>query len=224
MNTARHRSSAPRKSRILVVDDHPIVREGIARLVEREPDLEVCSQAETAKQALALAEECRPDLAIVDLALGEDDGLTLIRDLRKHHPDTRVLVLSIHSESFYVERALRAGAIGYVKKQEAARNVIAAIRSVLAGGVYLSEVGTAKLAQGIAGEGEAGFFAKLTDRELQVLRLLGSGLSTRQIAERLDVSVKTIDSHRENLKRKLQLASGSELVRYSISWLDTEQR
>lgn len=220
MNEAR--LTVPRgRWRVLIVDDHPLVRAGIAALIGGEPDLEVCGEAGTFGEALELARGTGPDLAILDLSLAEGSGLELVKRLKRGEHDIRILVCSLHDESLFAQRALNAGAMGYINKQEATSNVIQAIRRVLSGKIYLSKRMTERLLQGFAGGELVGAMPpirSLTDRELEVFSLIGRGLSTSRIAEQLHLSVKTVEAHREKIKKKLNLDSGSELMRYAVQW------
>lgn len=210
-----------RPARIFLVDDHPIVRQGLCELITPEEDLTVCGEAEDAATALRQIEDTQPDLVMVDISLRDSNGIELIKDLKIRCPQVPVLVLSMHDESFYAERVLRAGARGYITKEEATEGVIAAIRKVLQGEVYLSDKMASKvLSKLVTGTGEAGRLSvdSLTDRELQVFELIGQGVGTRQIAERLHLSAKTVESHRSNIKRKLQLDGAAELLRHAIQW------
>ncbi len=211
-------------STILVVDDHPMLRRGLVALLDGEPDLEVCAEAATVQAALQALARCAPDLAIVDLGLDGSDGLDLIKAIKLRHPGTRSIVLSMHDESVYAERALRAGAQGYVSKQQMGDTVLGAVRQVLAGGVYMSEALGKRFAErfivGAAAPREASV-AGLTDRELSVFRLIGQGQTTRQIALALHLSIKTIEAHREHIKHKLALESGAALARCATLWADT---
>ena len=210
---------APGKSRVLVVDDHPIVRERLAELINREPDLLVCGEAEDAIQAMERAAAVSPDIAIVDISLKDTYGIELIKQLKAGYPSLPVLVLSMHDESLYAERALRAGAKGYITKQEATKQILTAIRRVLNGGVYVSEKLADLILQRVSGgpRGTAGSPAeRLSDRELEVFQLLGEGMPVKQIAKNLHVSVKTIETHREHIKDKLGFKTSSELLRYAI--------
>jgi DNA-binding NarL/FixJ family response regulator len=209
--------SASRQARILVVDDHPLVRAGFKALIDSEPDLLVCAEAATCAQALALAEQAAPDLAVVDLSLLEGSGLDLIKRMHARFPGVRLLVCSMHDESVFAERTLKAGARGYIGKQEATDHVVEAIRKVLSGEVYLSPAMTQRMLIGLA-DGQPASPRDLTDRELEVLTLIGRGLGTGQVAEQLHLSVKTVENHREKIKRKLKLASAGELARYAIQW------
>ncbi len=213
-------------TRILVVDDHPIMRAGLAQLIAEEPDLAVCGEAADAHGALEAVETLQPDLAIVDITLKDSSGIDLIKDLRVRRPKLPVLVLSMHDEMFYAERALRAGARGYVTKSEVADRIIEAVRKVLAGEVYVSgKVADKMISSMVGGRSDPKAFPidRLTDRELQVLELIGEGLQTREIAGRLHVSVKTVDAHREHIKRKLDLDGANELVKYAVQWVQFER-
>ncbi len=207
---------------ILIVDDHPLVRQGVALLINQADDLEVCGEAESVHEALELLERVEPDLAIVDLTLKDSSGLELIKDIQVRRPNLRVLVLSMRDEGFYAERVLRAGARGYVTKEEGPEKVIEGIRDVLAGKIHVSErMATrvmSRIVQGMDGEHESPIDS-LTDRELQVLELMGHGLATREIGQRLHISPKTVDSHREHIKDKLQLTSANDLLKHAIQWV-----
>lgn len=206
--------------RILVVDDHPIVRYGVRQLIDAEPGLQVCGEADSAPSALAFAKSSRPEVVLVDLSLLESSGLSLIRELSDSAPEVRVLVLSMHDEAHFAERALRAGARGYIMKQEAIGGLVHAIRVVLSGRIYVSET----VAQGVLeriGTAErfpVGSLAALTDRELEVFELIGRGGSTAAIARHLGVSVKTVETYRANIKTKFNLKDATDLVRYATSW------
>ncbi|MEM9997484.1 MAG: response regulator transcription factor [Bacteroidota bacterium] len=207
---------------VLLVDDHPVVRQGLIRLVNLETDLEVVAEANGAEEALAALEKHRIDLAVVDITLEGVSGLELVRQIRERYDGVRVLVLSMHHERFYAERALRAGAQGYVMKQRAPAEVIEAIRRVLEGDLYLSEELSDDLLRR-AVEGRAGASTNpaevLSDRELEVLQLIGQGVRTRDIADRLSLSIKTIESYRANIKRKLDLQNATELAHYAFAWV-----
>lgn len=220
------RAKVKTKRRIVVVDDHPIVRQGLAELIACHDDLEICGEAEDANEAIELIERTRPDLAVIDISLKKSSGVDLIRDLKVHMPDLPVLVLSMHDESFYAERVLRAGARGYVTKAEAAVTVVDAIRKILSGQIYLSEAMSSrmlsKFVDGPAGKGGRPV-DRLSNRELQVFELIGRGISTRRIAEDLHLSVKTIESHRENIKHKLKLSDAVELLQHAIQWVRAQE-
>ncbi len=210
------------KTTVLVVDDHPILREGIVQLVNREPDFDACAEAGNMDEALAALASRSIALAVVDISLEGRSGLELLKAMKTHHPATRCVVVSMHDENLYAERALRAGARGYVMKQEAPRKIVAALRDVRNGALYLSDPLRARLLERIvvsAPEPAAAPLATLTDREFEVLRLVGRGMKSGQIAETLKRSVNTIEAHRANIKRKLGLASAAELARYAYSTL-----
>jgi DNA-binding NarL/FixJ family response regulator len=208
---------------ILIVDDHPLLRHGLAALIRTELDLDVCGEAATSKAALEAIREHRPDLVIVDLALDGADGLDLIKAMKARHPEIPALVLSMHDEALYAERALRAGARGYVNKQQLDDTLLVAIRRVLNGEMYMSEKAGARFAAkflgGVTLEKDSPL-AVLTDRELEVFRLIGQGRCSRDIAQQLHLSVKTIESYREHIKQKLALESGAELVRRATLWVE----
>jgi DNA-binding NarL/FixJ family response regulator len=209
------------KTRILLVDDHPVVRDGLAEAINRTPDLIVCGVADARHQALRTAEETNPDLAVVDLLLKDSSGLELIKDMHVRWPRLLILVVSMQDEQVYAERALRAGARGYITKQQATRNIVAAIRHVLGGEIYLSEKLASTVLVRLVSNPDAtcdSITESLTDRELQVFELTGTGMSTREIAERLHVDVKTVETYRSRLKEKLNLKDGSELLQLAIRW------
>ena len=208
-------------ARIVIVDDHPIVRHGLAQLINDESGLSVCGSASGAAQALEVLAKTEPDLVILDLSLGDESGLDLIKTLQARYPELPVLVLSMHDEAYYADRVLRAGAMGYIMKQEAAEQMISAIHQVLSGKVYLSESMAASMLTRLVGRKVVRGGTPvdhLTDRELQVLGLIGKGLGTRQIADKLHLSVKTVENHREHIKAKLKLRTSAELVRYAVRW------
>jgi len=205
--------------RIMLVDDHPVMREGMLQLINHQPDLSICGQYEDAATAFAAIPMLSPDLVVIDLSLKGSSGLELVKNSRASYPKLRILVLSMYDESLYAERVLRAGAAGYIMKEEATENVLDAIRQVLGGGVYLSEKMNAKLMrQWIGGKPtERGFsLERLSDRELEVFGLIGQGKGTRQIAKHLRLSVKTVESHRAHIKEKLNLKDANELVHTAI--------
>lgn len=211
--------------RVIVVDDHPVVREGLALLIGQEADLAYCGDAECASDALKLMAEANPDLAIVDISLRDSSGIELIKDIRVRFPEVMVLVLSMHDESFYAERVLRAGARGYVTKDEAIDKVVTAIRRILTGEIYLSDKMSSKMLCKLveARAGASGMSVEcLSDRELQVFELIGQGMGTRNIAQTLHLSTKTIESHRERIKKKLKLGNASELLQHAIQWVQLE--
>ena len=218
-----HRTSGSASpARILIVDDHPIVRLGIRQMISGDPSLSVCCEADSAEAALQMAQGSNADLAIVDLSLGQVTGLELIRQLHESVPDLPVLVLSMHDEALFAERTLRAGARGYIMKHEAIDGLVGAIRHVLSGRIYVSE----RMSQGIlerVGREELPSgrrLGNLSDRELAVFEMIGRGLSTAAIAEQLGVSVKTIETYRSNIKTKLNLKDAADLIRFAATWTE----
>ena len=210
-----------KRRRIVLVDDHPMVRERLAEILDREADLAVCGEAEDRHEALAVVQSKRPDLVIVDLTLKNSDGLELIKDIHSRWPRLQVLVLSMHDESLYAERAIRAGARGYITKQEATRDILLAVRRILGGDIYVNDRIATRLLGRLAAHPDKMVAAPaemLADRELQVFELTGRGLNTREIAARLRVSVKTIETYRARIRQKLNLQDGSELLQLAISW------
>ncbi len=210
------------RARVLIVDDHPIVSQGLAQLIGREPDLEVCGCAPDVASALAAIAELDPDVAVVDLSLGNTSGLQLIKDCKVRYPELPILVLSMHDETLYAERSLRAGAQGYVMKKAAPETVLAALRRVVSGAIYLSDDMATRLLQGMVTTRPAAagpLVELLSDRELEVFSLIGSGASTQKIAETLHLSPKTIETHRAHIKEKLQLKTGTELLLHAMKWV-----
>jgi DNA-binding NarL/FixJ family response regulator len=208
-------------TRIMLVDDHPIVREGLAESINRETDLHVCAQAEDHLEALKAIENSKPDLVVVDLMLRNSSGLELIKDIHSRWPGMLILVVSMHDETLYAERVLRAGAQGYITKQEAPRDILLAIRRILGGGVYLNErTASAVLARlGSKTQGASNTISELlADRELQVFELTGMGLSTREIAGQLHIDMKTVDTYRARIREKLNLKTSRELLQLAIRW------
>ena len=222
MTEQQDSAQAGGKIRILLVDDHPIVRQGIGLLVAQEPDMVVCAEADSAPAALEAIERARPDVAVVDLTLKDSLGLELLKDIRVRHPKLLVLIYSMRDETFYAERVLRAGARGYVTKEEGGRTVIEGIRVILTGRIHLSEKMASKMiGRFIGGDGKSprDSIGSLTDRELEVFELIGQGLPTREIAERLHLSAKTVDSHREHIKEKLRIDNATDLLKHAIEWV-----
>ena len=216
-----HRNSIIESARILLVDDHPIVREGIAALIARQRDMEVCGQVAGVAEALQLVDEKRPDLAVVDLSLQDGHGLNLTKQIKSRNTGTKVLIHSMYDEALYAERALQAGACGYVNKQDDPEKLLEAIRHVLKGNVHFSAavlVGITACSNAGKPKQAGGAVETLTDRELQVFELIGEGLTTRAIAGRLDLSMHTIDTHREKIKAKLHLKNAVELTRHAVQW------
>ena len=225
MERKAQRRSGPRAAawRLIVIDDHPLVRQGLTATLSSEPDLEVLAEAGGYAEALDAVSHHPADVAIVDLSLGDRGGLELVKQLRSLHPELALLVLSMHDEKLYAERSLRAGARGYVMKQESTDRLVAAIREVARGGLYVSEAMSARLLGRLMGggrdEGSSSPAAQLSDREIEVFEHLGRGLGTKQIAGKLGLSVKTIETHRETIKDKLGIETASELVHHATQWL-----
>jgi len=217
MNSSRS-SAVTSKQKVFLIDDHPIVRQGLALFIDREPDLMVCGEADGANSALQAIRESVPDFVVLDISLDGPDGLELLKTLRATYPNLPVLILSMHDESAYAERALRAGANGYIMKQEATEKVLTAIRQILRGDVYLSERLTKRMLQqfvhGAVSPRDP--LANLSDRELEVYRLIGAGHGTRQIADELHVSTKTVETYQAHIKEKLSLRNARELVQHAI--------
>ncbi|HWD20283.1 MAG TPA: response regulator transcription factor [Verrucomicrobiae bacterium] len=214
------------KTRVLIVDDHPLLRKGVVELVNAEKDFEVVGEAEDTHRALTAIEVSKPDVALVDITLGGGSGIELLKDIRVRFPKLLVLVLSMHDETVYAHRALRAGASGYIMKQEGAERVVTALRKVMKGEVYLSErLGSRMLTTLVGGRATltGSPIEALSDRELEVFTLIGHGHGTRPIAEKLHLSVKTIESHRAHIKEKLNLQNATELVHHAIQWVQSEK-
>jgi len=215
-------SAVTAQRRVLIVDDHPIVRQGLRRMIEPEPDLVVCGEVQTEREARTAIRALSPDVVIVDISLAQGDGLELVRDVHAQQPELPMLVLSMHDELIYAERLLAAGASGYIMKQAASDQLLIALRQVLAGGTYLSESLAGNLGRSdnaiAGGGGAADPIDRLSNRELQVLSLIGRGMSSREAAEALGLSVKTVETHRQSLKRKLNLATNAQLLQYAINW------
>jgi DNA-binding NarL/FixJ family response regulator len=221
INRQANNNFAPRKKTVFVVDDHPIVRQGLALLINQETDLTVCGEAEEMYSALSAIQAVRPDILIVDISLNGPDGLELLKNIRLGAPRLPVLILSMHDESIYAERALRAGANGYIMKQEATEKVLVALRRILSGEIYVSDrIANSMLRHYVRGvnPSEHSSISDLTDRELEVFRLIGEGHGTRQIAEALHLSVKTVESYQAHIKEKLSLRSARELVQHAVQW------
>lgn len=208
-------------AKILIVDDHPLVREGLALRISLHSDLQVCGEAETEDDALALVKQISPDLVLVDISLKSGHGIELIKQIRSLDPTVKMLVISGFQESLYAERAFRAGALGYLNKQESNEKVIEAIRTVLGGERFLSPEVSRRLVDLALGASDLTKtpIERLTDRELEIFRMIGEGLTTSAIAERLFLSTHTIDTHRENIKRKLSVRNAAELSRTAVQWL-----
>lgn len=214
------------KRQVLIVDDHPIFRNGIIQLINHEPDLHVCGEICSAAQALGAVEELKPDIVVLDLSIQGTNGIELMKSIRALHPSLPALMVSMHDESIYAERALRAGARGYVMKAAPSEKVIEAIRRVLGGGIYLSEaIGGRLLDTFLNGRSThvgSSTVEQLSDREIEVFRAVGEGRGTREIARTLFLSVKTVETHRAHIKEKLQLKTAPELVRAAVEWVNGE--
>jgi DNA-binding NarL/FixJ family response regulator len=217
-------TGAPRRSKVFLVDDHPILRQGLTKLINDQPDIVVCGEAEGPPGALEGIGRTKPDLILLDLSLAGGDGLELCRQLQDRFQGVPILIISMHDESLYAERCLRAGAMGYVMKQEPPDRVMAAMRRVLSGNIYLSDAMSAKLLRNLSGARHADTspLERLSDRELEIFQLIGKGHSVRAIAEQLFLSPKTVEAHKEHIKQKLNLKSSNELLQYAIEARDRE--
>jgi len=213
------------KTKVLLVDDHPILRAGLGRLINQEADMMICGEAEDGPTAFDLVGTLNPDIAVIDISLKGSNGIELVKNLKARYPELPTLVLSMHDESLYAERALRAGSLGYIMKEEAIEQVLVAIRKVMQGEIFLSEKMKTKMLQQMAsGKGKVitSPIEQLTDRELEVFRLIGEGCSTRQIAGQLHLSVRTVEAYREYIKSKLNLKNATELVQHAFHWVHHE--
>jgi len=213
------------RKRLLIVDDHPMMRQGLAQLIDSEPDLQVTAQADNAGQALDAIGRQKFDLILLDISLPDKNGLELMKDIQVLKPEVPILVVSMHDELLYAERVLRAGGRGYIMKQEGGIKFLQAIRRVLSGQVYVSDKMSARILENLSGrrlEPAASPVQRLSDREFEVFQLIGQGKGTRDIAERLHLSVKTIEVHRVNIKRKLHLQTANDLVSHAIRWTEAE--
>lgn len=210
------------KTKVFLVDDHPLVREWLSQLIQREADLSVCGEAEDTQEALQKIESTKPDIVIADISLKTTHGLELVKDLQARLPSLPVLVLSMHDESLYAERVLRAGAKGYITKQEATKKILLAIRQVLAGQIYISEKMASRMVHKMVlgrAEEQKSPIERLTDRELEVFQLIGCGQGTRRIASELHLGIKTVESYRARIKEKLKLEDGTQLLQQAIQWV-----
>jgi len=223
MRARKKPGAAQSKLRVFILDDHPMMRQGLCQLIEAEPDLSVCGEAETAGNAFEAITALKPDLVLADISLPDKNGLELIKDVQSVAPGLPVLVISMHDESLYAERVLRAGGRGYIMKQEGGKKLMRAIRQVLSGQIYVSEKMSAKILELFSGrraEAESAPVGNLTDREFEVFQLIGQGKSTKEIAAGLHLSTKTVEVHRINIKQKLNLKSAPELIRYAVRWIE----
>jgi DNA-binding NarL/FixJ family response regulator len=213
-------------AKVFLVDDHPLVREWLSQLIQREDDLAVCGEAEDTQEALNKIEETKPDIVVADISLKNTHGLELVKDLQARHPSLPVLVLSMHDESLYAERVLRAGARGYVTKQEATKRILQAVRQVLSGQIYISEKMASRMVHKMVlgrADNQKSPIERLTDRELEVFQLIGRGQGTRRIASDLHLGVKTVESYRARIKEKLKLEDGTQLLQHAIQWVHSLQ-
>lgn len=214
------------KKRIVIVDDHPMMRQGLVALIQNEKDLEVVREAENAAQAFEAVQKFKPDLLLADITLPDKSGLELIKDIQAAGGATpSILVISMHDEALYVERVLRAGGRGYIMKQEGGKKLMVAIRQVLSGQIYVSEKMSSKILEIFSGrrpEASSSPVEKLTDREFEVFQLIGKGLTTLQMANELHVSTKTVEVHRANIKTKLNMKTAPELLRYAVRWAESQ--
>lgn len=211
--------------RVLIVDDHPMMRQGLAQLINNEPDLKVMAEADTGGQGLDIVVGQKLDLALVDISLPDKNGLELIKDIHAVNSELPVLIVSMHDEALYAERVLRAGARGYIMKQEGGKKLLLAIRQVLTGQIYVSEKMSARILESFSGrrpEESASPVSRLSDREFEVFQLIGSGKGTKEIAQHLNISVKTVEVHRAKIKEKLSLLTATDLVRYAVRWSEAQ--
>jgi len=216
---------SPSRKRLLLVDDHPMMRAGLAQLINKQPDVEVCCEAGNPAEALQGIPGCRPDLLVTDITMPGRSGVEFIKDVLALHPALPILVVSMHDELIYAERVLRAGARGYVMKEAGGEKLLAAIRQVLGGQVYVSERMSASLLDSLTGRrprGSTSPIEKLSDREFEVFQLIGQGRSTRDIAKQLHLSPKTVDVHRGHIKEKLELKDATSLVRHAVRWVEAQ--
>jgi len=223
--TAARQTAKPTNSRVLIVDDHATMREGLIRVLEREPHLQVCGQTDSAGRALEMIDSTKPDLVLLDLSLGKHNGLELIKDLKIRYPALLVLVHSMHEDSVYAGRSLRAGARGYVAKSEPPENLLKAIHTVLEGDIYLNETTTRQILHTLAAgerQPEASPFAALSDREFEVFELMGKGLVTKEIAAALHLSQKTVQAHRDHIREKMRFGDAASLLRFAIRWTEAQ--
>ena len=210
--------------RVLIVDDHPMMRQGLAQLIDNEPDLKMCAEADTAAQAMTVLAGAKVDLVLLDISLPDKNGLEVIKDIQEQKAGVPILVVSMHDEALYAERVLRAGARGYIMKQEGGKRFLQAIRQVLTGQIYVSEKMSARILEIFSGHRmEASSpIERLTDREFEVFHLIGQGRNTKDIAHHLRLSIKTVEAHRVNIKQKLNMKTATDLMRYAVRWAEVE--
>ena len=222
----RQSTTFENKKRVFIVDDHPIVRDGLTMIINHEKDLEVCGHADGAPEALKAISELSPDVVTIDIALKGSDGIELTKDLKTRYPTLPMIVLSIYDELTYAERALHAGARAYLMKEVASENIVAAIRTVLSGEIYVSNAMGKKLLRKMAAAGKTDTIStsidSLSDRELETFRLIGRGFKPSKIAQSMHLSVKTVETYRARIKEKLNLANADELLRYAIQWVSSK--
>jgi DNA-binding NarL/FixJ family response regulator len=221
------KTEKPKKAQILIVDDHPMTRAGLTHLINHQGDTEVCGEAEDAAQALDLLAMSQPDLILIDITLPDKSGLELIKDVKAIRPDLAILVISMHDESLYADRVLRAGARGYITKHEGGEKLIGAIRHVLNGKIYVSESMSSHILEMFSGApsgADRSSIQNLSDREFEVFQVLGEGLSSQQIAKKLHLSAKTVDAHRANIKTKLKINTTAELISFAARWTSTQTK
>lgn len=214
------------KKQILLVDDHPVMRFGLAQLIRFEKDMTVSGEAGTAREAMQIVSEKHPNLVVVDISLPDKNGIELIKDLRALDANIKILVVSMHDEEIYTERALRAGARGYIMKEEAAEKLVEAVRVVISGGVFVSEKMSRRIVELFSGLGSSAAedpIERLTDRELEVFELFGNGLGSKEIAERIQCSPRTVDAHRAHIREKLCLRDSKELMLHAVRWVETHR-
>lgn len=218
--------TARSQKKVVIVDDHPIVRQGIRAVLSQEPEFSVVGEADSLGNAMAVIEDTAPNIVIVDIALKGSDGLELIKSIRYQENDVPILVMSMYDESLYAERVLRAGANGYIMKEAVNENIVEAVHKILGGDIYFSDAARLRILQGVAqskGDESVSPIERLSDRELEVFRLIGSGRGTRQIAEQLSLSIKTVETYRAHLKEKLNLENASALVQTAVQWVESQK-
>ncbi|WP_395749337.1 response regulator [Prosthecobacter sp.] len=222
----RSRTTEKNVKRLVLIDDHPIMRHGLAQLIRAEDGLDVIGEAGSAREGFEIVHKLKPDLAVIDLTLPDKNGLELVKDIRAAHPATQCLVLSMHDETLYGERALRAGARGYVMKEEAADHLVTAIHKIISGGLYVSEALNTRMLEQVSGasRSKATGMDALTDRELEILELIGKGVATKVIAAQLSISARTVEAHRAHIKEKFGMTDGAALVRYAVQWVESRKK